>query len=164
MTNDGEINILLKESEENLANLMETISKTSYKDFYTTIKTEQVNYEAKIKVATDDNRSNMMMNLKNSDMIEAVAEKPDSLPVKLFSTLNLHQSKRHTMGQHLPSSANFMLNQNEYRILLVENLLQEFKYKTEENNYSEVLHMFESGEQANEESYNEFIAQEAEVD
>ncbi len=159
-----ELNIHLKEAEEHLANLTDTISKTSYDDFFKTLKKEQESYEANLKNDNKTNNSSMLSNMQQSVRQDNGNEK---LLVregsKRFSTINSHGSRRNIMAQAGASNQNFSLNQSQLRILLIENMVQEFKYRTEENKLEEMLELFDNGKDRNDKLYQEFAAQEEEV-
>ena len=160
-----ELNIYLKEAEENLSNLMETISKTSYDDFFKTLKKEQDNYESNVKNEARTNNSSMLSNMQQSAHQENLNEKSlMHAGSKRFSTINVHGSRRNILTNNGASTPNISINQNQLRILLIENMVQEFKYRTEENKYDELLDLFEHGKEKNDYLYQQFIAQEEEVD
>jgi hypothetical protein len=160
-----ELNVHLKEAEENLANLMETISKNSYDDFFKTLKVEQDNYETNLKNDARTNNSSMLSNMQQSGQQENTNDKSLARDgSKRMSMIIMHGSRRNILTQNGASTPNMSLNQNQLRILLIENLLQEFKYRTEENKFEDVLELFKNGKDKNESLYEEYIAQEEEVD
>lgn len=160
-----ELNVHLKEAEENLANLMDTISKTSYDDFFKTLKKEQDNYESNLKNEARTNNSSMLSNMQQSVRQDNTNEK--SLMhdgSKRLSAINVHGSRRNLLQANGASTPNISINQNQLRILLIENMIQEFKYRTEENKFEELLELFEQGKHKNDNLYQEFVTKEEEVD
>ncbi len=61
------------------------------------------------------------------------------------------------------SEFNFSSTQNQMRMLLIENLIQDFKLKTEENNFAEILPLFKNNEEINAQMFREFEQNENEV-
>lgn len=162
-----EMNVTIKESEENLANLLDTISKNTDENFYCTFKREQENYENNIKLAAKISQDTVLSNdlktgLEQSKLDETKAvDKNLSELQRRISLIGVRSSNRQLQNNASPSATN-LTNQTKCRILLLENLIQDFKYRTEENKFEEIVTLFANGD-INTELFENFHKKEDEV-
>jgi hypothetical protein len=156
-----ETNILIKEADDNLTNLMETINKTSTTEVSDTIKNEQEKYEKRLKTVNGNNSlAQNVPKLSSSTLLPHDKSIIDN--TRRFTNANTYLSKKTITATH-PINQSLLLCQNPVRIHLIEDLIQQFKFRTEENNYESLVKFYEIAEEANQMLYLQFSNQENEV-
>ena len=145
---NNEISVLIKTSYENLTNIMEMEQRFKSENFLEVLKEEQAIYNTSLEKANNLSRKNMKINLQENQTQEEeiMSKQIDRLiTVELIKPFPRKSSRFHdsTTTEHHKTMAEDeqigLANLNESRVALIEKLVKEFNYKTEENKIDSLI-------------------------
>ena len=137
----------IKLADDNLSNIVETVGKFKEEDLATVISQEKDNYNNTMHKTTDFNKKCMQVKVQEIKAVEEseiITENKKSIVGVVPKIVGLRSSRfadktpleSQNSDKNSPVS---LINQNEQRVFLIEKLVKEFKYKTEENQISNLV-------------------------
>ena len=159
---DQELCVLLKESDETLTHILETVDKNKYEDFLNIIQEEKHKYDVQIKNASRINKESIRFDVAHPDML------------KDFCNMSERSTSQNPLAQFMRSASKKRLagtektrqlacSIKERQVCLIEDVIQDLKYKAEENDLDICNNFAENGDEINEALYAEFMEDEREV-
>ena len=145
---NNDFDILIKEADENLANIKEKVQKHNDDDFMEILYEEKRKYDGRLVRASDYGRQSIAINLHNMSKVteledQFVSDKKTlaSKSQKMTEKKNLIQPNQleYMSSSENGKTVNKNLNENEERIVLIEQIIKDLKYKTEENNFEDLI-------------------------
>lgn len=170
---NNEIVIQIKGADENLTNIVETVSKFKNEEFLEVIRSEKERYDNKLRKASIFGKKSIVVNLKNPEKVEEI-EPPsptEKSPAPLlamkstgprhsrFSEVQVMDPRKTPLDKPVMSSC----EANELRVVLIERCVKEFKYHVEENSIDTVLASYRNNDAILEEGYRTLGQLEIEV-
>lgn len=165
---DNDLNQTVKAADENLSNIIETVKKFDSENFSEILQQEKTKYNTKIKTADEYSKRNLEM---EKDDIDRTIEFEETVVFKEVeaATVNFRKSRFETSDQTenrktIKETMHLALQiANENRVSLMEKLVKEFKYKTEENSIESALDYFNISSESFDEKYQKLVEMEKEV-
>lgn len=160
---NNEVATQIKGADENLTNIVETVSKFKNEEFLEVIRTEKERYDSKLRKASIFGKKSIVINLKNPDKVEEI-EPPSPTekvvpPVASFKSSGPRVS-RFSEAQVMDARKNIndkpvmtTCEANELRVVIIEKCVKEFKYHVEENSIESVLECYHANDSILEEGY-----------
>ena len=146
---NNDFDILIKEADENLANIKEKVNKHNEDDFLGILYDEKRKYDGRHMRTSECGRQSVTVSLNNSSKVTElednfVSDKKTliSKPVKIADKKNSSYSnglKLENSSDNNKQGAKKNMNENEQRIILIEQIIKDLKYKTEENNFEDLI-------------------------
>lgn len=168
---NNEIAAQIRGADENLTNIVDTVSKFKNEDFLKVIEEEKERYDSKLRKASVFNKKSILVNLRNPDKVEepedaaersVVVQGPAKHSGQRMSKLpdSSHGEGKKNLGDRQTMTP---MEANEMRVLLIERLVKEFKYKTEENSIEALMQLRGETETTMEDGYLKLREMEVEV-
>jgi hypothetical protein len=156
-----DINGLVREAEETYAALTHNLGKSTQNDTSKSGKTDKRDFQDNLKNITEMN-SAIRQSIRNLPAI-CVSNNSGNHEIRNKSIMNNMQESKKNAQVGPQSMTNLQFNLNHNRIILIEDLIQQFKMRTEENNYLSILDFYSKSEQINQSLYHDYNEQENEV-